>query len=121
MIAQQEDVSVMLQLRDGTRQLHDDTENGAFNQDLVKGRLPRGAYVESLAQLFLIHRALEAELRKARSAHPAFDRVLKDYLFQEPYLRADLAYFGHDAGATTPLPATSAFIAEINRYAQQSP
>src|SRR5262245_5183411 len=97
---------IMLQLKESTQKQHDATEAGSFNDDLVKGKLPREKYVESLAQLFLIHRALESKLKEHRGENAAMDRVLREHYFQEPYLRDDLVFFGRDANSITPLPAT---------------
>lgn len=121
MITQEVSPGIMLQLKESTRALHDETEDGAFNQDLVKGKLPLERYVESLAQLFLIHRTLEGHLRSCAAAHPAFGAVLRDYQFQEEYLRDDLTFFGRDVGKIEPLPATRSFIAGMDSLATHAP
>ena len=61
---------VMPELKSATQKLHDDTEHGTFNKRLVMGQLPREAYVEMLGQLFLMHRALESNLRAALDRNP---------------------------------------------------
>jgi len=121
MLAQETDTPIMMRLKTETQARHDATEDGSFNQELVKGRLPLDRYVESIAQLFLIHRALEAALRDNKSKHPAFARVLRDYQFQEPYLRDDLAYFERKADSIEALPATEKFLFAINRLVEQCP
>lgn len=121
MLMQETDASIMIRLKQETQARHDATEDGTFNQELVKGRLPLDRYVESIAQLFLIHRALEEKLRERRETIPAFQRVLRDYQFQEPYLREDLAHFGRDPESIKPLPATEKFVFAINRLAESCP
>jgi heme oxygenase len=111
----------MLQLKESTQKQHDATEAGSFNDDLVKGRLPREKYVESLEQLFLIHRALEAKLKEHRGDNQAINRVLRDHYFQEPYLCEDLGFFGRDVHKITPLPATRSFIETIDKISISRP
>lgn len=120
MIAATQD-SIMQALKESTQQLHDDTEHGSFNRDLVRGMVPLEFYVESLAQLFVVHRALESHLRRLRDEIPAFSTVLRDYQFQEPYLRNDLEFFGRDPEAVKALPATEEFVAAIERVAHSEP
>lgn len=112
---------IMIQLKESTRKLHDATEDGTFNQDLIKGKLPLDAYVALLTQLYFVHRALESQLRRLRGTQAAFGRVLREYQFQEPYLLEDLAFFGRDVAKAEPLPATRGFIAEIDRLAEENP
>lgn len=121
MITQEETLSIMQQLKASTQTQHDATEDGTFNQDLVKGKLPLDQYVESLGQLFLIHLALEKHLRRFQVEMPAFTRVLKDYQFQEPYLRNDLAFFGRNPDQVQPLNSTRRFVEFIDHLAAHSP
>jgi len=113
--------SIMLRLKESTQSLHDATEDGTFNQELVKGNLPRDRYVEMLAQLFLIHRALEGHLRRHAASVPAFGSVLRDYQYQEPYLLADLVFFGRDTGTIETLPATKRLVNRIDEIAAREP
>jgi len=112
---------IMPQLKEHTQPLHDQTEQGAFNRELVHGRLPREAYVGYLAQMLLVHQALESRLRAHRDMIPSFKQVLRDYQFQEDYLRQDLAFFGFDTANVTPNPATRAFIDFIERIEAENP
>jgi len=121
MITEASSTGIMVLLKESTRKLHDATEDGAFNQDLIKGKLPLDSYVALLTQLYLIHRALESHLHRLRAARTPFERVLRDYQFQEPYLIEDLAFFGRDVAKAEPLPATRAFIAEVDRLAEDNP
>ena len=120
MIAE-ETPTIMLELKTSTQTLHDATEDGSFNTQLVKGALPRDRFVDSLAQLFLVHSALERHLRSAQSKAPAIGRVVRDYQFQEPYLRQDLEFFGRNLGDIKPLPATTRLIQQIEHVAATRP
>ncbi|HKQ50191.1 MAG TPA: biliverdin-producing heme oxygenase [Phycisphaerae bacterium] len=113
--------SIMLRLKEYTQSLHDATEDGAFNQELVKGHLPRERYVEMLAQLWLIHRTLEGQLRAHAGSVSAFHAVLRDYQYQEPYLAADLAFFGRTLSTIEPLPATKRLMDRIDAMAANEP
>ncbi len=112
---------LQLELKEATRELHDLAEHGPFNKNLIMGRLPLSAYVDSLGQTYLIHRALEAQIRRNRNAVPALDLIVRDYQYQEPYLLEDLAYFGRDVEAITPLAPTVGFIQYINDVADSRP
>ncbi len=111
---------VMPELKSATQALHDATEHGTFNKQLIMGKLPREAFVEMLGQLFLMHRALESRLRETLEKQADWRQAVTDCQFQEPYLREDLAFFGVDADAVQPLPATTAFILRIEEAAAQN-
>lgn len=112
---------IMFELKESTQNLHDQTEHGNFNKELVNGRLPLTQFVESLAQFYLIHRALETQLRSHLPHSPAMAAVVLEYQFQEPYLLNDLAYFGRNCETIQPLPATNEFIARIDAAAAECP
>jgi heme oxygenase len=111
---------VMPELKNATQALHDATEHGTFNKRLVMGLLPREAFVEMLGQLFLMHRALETKLSESLDRHPEWKTVVRDYQFQEPYLRDDLTHFGVNPESVAPLAATTAFVDRINEFADKS-
>jgi heme oxygenase len=113
--------TIMEKLKSFTQSLHDATEDGQFNQDLVKGILPRDRYVEMLAQLYLIHQALEGQLRCRAGSTAAIGTVLRDYQYQEPYLATDLAFFGRDPSKSEALATTKRLIDQINEVAAQKP
>ncbi len=105
--------SVMLLLKESTAAQHDAAENHAFQRALVEGRLSREAYAANLAQLFLVHRALERRLRESADALPAIGAVVTEEQYQEPYLREDLAFFGIDPESIEALEATRSLVARI--------
>ncbi len=113
--------SIMIELKTATQPLHDQTEAGRFNKELVMGRIPLDAYVDMLGQFFLVHRALEAQLRRHLATSDILSAVIRDHQFQEPYLRADLAFFGRDPETEQPFPATAQFISYIDKLADSEP
>ncbi len=110
------DATVMTRLREETRDLHASAEGKAFQRRMLSGELSRDEYVDWLGQMLLVHRALEAPLRRLWASDPAF-APLREEQFQEPYLLADLAILDDDPAGHAPLPATAALIAEIERAA----
>ncbi|MCB9857563.1 MAG: biliverdin-producing heme oxygenase [Phycisphaerales bacterium] len=111
----------MPELKSATQALHDATEHGTFNKLLVTGKLPRQAFVDLLGQFFVVHQALERHLRAAVAARPTWQTIVRDYQYQEPYLREDLAYFGVDPESVQAMPATTAFMTRIEQYAASNP
>lgn len=112
---------IMARLREKTAQLHVDTEQGRFQAATMAGRLPVDAYVALLEQLLLVHHTLESHLRGHAILDESINSVLRDYQYQEPYLREDLAHFGRDADAIEPLEVTRAFIDEIDELSTTLP
>lgn len=113
--------TIMEVLKTSTASLHDAAEGHQFQRSLVKGDLTREQFASYLAQLLLVHRALEAELRRHAPTTPAIARVIKPYQFQEPYLLEDLAFYGVDPSRAEPLPATSAIVEEVRRASGADP
>jgi heme oxygenase len=109
--------SVMTRLREETAAQHAHAESRPLEQALVRGVLPRAAFVALLGQRFLVHRALEARLRELVRGHPLVGTLVPERLFQEQNARDDLAFFGVDAATVESLAPTHGFIAEIDRVA----
>lgn len=112
---------IMTRLRDSTRELHGAAEHHAFQQALLGGRLPRNSYAQWLAQMLLVHRALEAHLRQQHDSHSAFREVVRDYQYKEPHLVTDLAALGLEANAGRPMPACRELTARIHQAAAENP
>lgn len=111
----EETPSVMQRLRESTRDLHDAAEHHDFQRAFAQGSLPRDRYVDYLGQMYLVHEALEGQLRRAAGASEAIRAVVDERQYQVPYLVEDLDYFGVDPGAIEPLPATQRLIDEIEQ------
>ena len=114
------DATVMTRLREETRDLHASAEGKDFQRRMLSGESNRDEYIEWLGQMLLVHRALEAPLRRLWASDPAF-APLREEQFQEPYLLADLAVLDDDPAGHAPLPATAALIADIERAAAEDP
>lgn len=111
-------------LKEGTADLHVAAERHPLQAALVRGQLSRQAFVAFLGQMLLLHRALEASIRRASSAlgpGSALARVISADQFQEVNLRADLRHFGADPDAVAPLPATERAIADLEGDERQRP
>lgn len=113
--------TVMDRLKGGTQDLHDSAEAHAHQAALVKGELPLETYVEHLKQHYVLHKALEAKLREVRASHPAFEAVVHEEQYQEPYLLEDFAHFGVDPATIEPLPETTEVVNQIEAGVAQDP
>ncbi len=111
---------VMERLKVGTQDMHSLAEGRQFQRRMLKGSITRHEYTDWLGQMLLIHRALEKHLLGRLTVDPLFAAVREEQ-FQEPNLKADLAALGSDTQAVTPLPATAALIADIDRAAAEEP
>lgn len=111
---------VMERLKTETADLHHAAERAEFQQRMVGGRLTRQEYVGWLGQMYLVHRALEAPLRRLWGDDPRFAALTAEQ-YQEPYLVADLETLGADPAAVVPLPATRALCERIELDAGHAP
>ncbi len=118
----------MERLRDSTTDHHTAAEQHPFQKSLAMGTLPREQYIANLGQLLHVHRSLESALRNAAKADGTdaavagtITRVVKDYQYQEPYLIADLKFFGVDPSTVALLPATAKFVSHVQSVAARSP
>jgi len=102
-------------LKEDTRELHTRAEKGSFQRALLRGGLSRDAYLAMLGQLWLVHSALESELREFADKVPAIARVVRPEQHQQGYLEEDLAHFGVDAAGITPTSGTRAFVQMVER------
>ena len=109
--------SVMQRLRESTRDLHDAAEHHDFQRAFAQGSLPRARYVSYLQQMYLVHAALEEQLRSAAETSEAIRTVVDERQYQVPYLVEDLEFFGVDPSSIDPLPATQRLIVEIEEMA----
>lgn len=112
--------SIMLRLRGDTRAHHDAAESTPFQRHLMAGSLPLDRYVESLEQLLPVHRALDAQLRRA-AEHAPVAAVVRERHYQEPYLLEDLAWFQRDPARIEANAAARDLIAHVERVAAADP
>lgn len=107
--------NIMARLKQETWPLHQKAERTERQSALIKGQLPREGYAGHLAQLYLVHSALESALADARKENGAVETVVKDYQFQVPYLLEDLAFFGIDSEQVAPEAGTTHVLGRVER------
>jgi heme oxygenase len=113
--------SIMSRLKSATADLHQAAESRPLQKQLAKGVIAREHYTAYLSQLYLVHAALEEQIRRASPRHPAFGAVVRDHHWREGQLLDDLRHHGVDPGAIAPVPATAAFTAMLERAAVETP
>lgn len=112
---------VMNRLKEATNELHHKAERSEFQQRLVRGGLPRELYAAWLAQLFLVHSELEAQVRKLVASRPEFASFVREDLYQTPRLREDLAFFGIAESSVAPTPTVTRTLSQIRAAAANAP
>lgn len=115
----EETQSVMQRLRESTRDLHDAAEHHDFQRAFAQGTLPRDRYISYLGQMYLVHQALERQLRSAAETSEAIRSVVDERQYQVPYLVEDLEFFDTDPDSVEPLPGTQRLIDEIEQLASE--
>jgi len=115
----EETQSVMQRLRESTRDLHDAAEHHDFQRAFAQGSLPKDRYVSYLEQMYLVHKSLEQQLRKAAETSEAVRSVVDERQYQVPYLVEDLEFFEVDPDSIEPLAGTQRLIDEIEQMAAQ--
>lgn len=113
--------AVMERLKAETLEAHKAAEGHPLQRAHAMGKLPQEQYVRNLGQLFHVHRALEAALRETAAKLPAIRTIVKEYQYQEPYLREDLAHFGVKPESVAALPATARIVARIGELGKVDP
>lgn len=115
----EETQSVMQRLRESTRDLHDAAEHHDFQRAFAQGSLPKDRYIGYLGQMYLVHKALENQLRSAAETSAAIRSVVDERQYQVPYLMEDLEFFGVDPETLEPLPGTRRLIEDIEQMASE--
>lgn len=110
----------MLTLRNDTAEQHRLAEQQEFQQQMVRGVLPRSDYIRWLGQMLHLHAFLEARLDELVTSRPALAGLFDEDRRKVPALQRDLAHFGSPAGEP-PLAVTAALIEEIRLLAETRP
>lgn len=110
----------MLTLREGTASHHRRAEQHEFQQQFVRGTLPRPLYVRWLGQMLHIHAALEAQLERLVIENPGLATVFDDSRRKVAPLEKDLAFLGATSDQPA-LPAARAMVAWIDTLAGSQP
>lgn len=112
---------VMQRLRDETADLHKQAETKPMQIALVRGLITREQYIDWLGQMFLMHRELDAALRRSAEAAEPIRRVVTEEQHQSGYLWEDLGFFGVKPESIVEKPGTAAFIARIREISTENP
>lgn len=111
---------IMLTLRESTASHHRLAEQHEFQQQFVRGTLPRPLYVQWLGQLLHIHAALEAHLDWLVVRNPQLKSVFDEGRRKVVPLQKDLAFLG-SAEDQPALPAARAMVARTEQLATEQP
>ncbi|SDQ05511.1 heme oxygenase (biliverdin-producing) [Quadrisphaera sp. DSM 44207] len=105
-------------LRAATRAAHADAEGAGFVDDLLAGRLARGAHVALLAQNHLVYAVLE-DAWAAHRDDPVVAPLLDDALRRLPSLEADLRSLAGPGwrALLQPSPATRRYVERLRAVA----
>jgi heme oxygenase len=110
----------MLTLRESTAGHHRRAEQHEFQQQFVRGTLPRALYVRWLGQMLHVHAALEAHLDRLVARNLQLKSVFDDSRRKADPLRKDLAFLG--AATDQPaLPTALAMMAWMDTLAETHP
>ncbi len=112
---------IMRQLREATRDQHEDAEARPLQRAMAQGSITAGSYVMYLGQLRHLHEALETSLDAALDSRPELSALFTDERRRVPDLDADLEAFDVSPNTVPVLPATETFIARVARLAESDP
>lgn len=113
--------SIMLRLRNETRDLHTHAETRQLQQEISRGQVTREAFSAYLGQLYLAHQALENALGSAASTHGTVSALATDERMRIPDLEKDLAYYGVDLETLEPSSATNSFVSFVSQTLESNP
>lgn len=114
------DLTLMENLKATTRADHDSAEGHDFQRLLFSGQLPYETFCDYVGQLFVLHKALEDEL-KAGLSDERIKKVLGEWQYQEGFLDKDLTALGRKSADCKPLPATAKIIDAIRETSKKHP
>ncbi len=114
-------MNIMQQLKDGTREHHNNAEGQEFQRQLAAGELSRELYAAYLSQLLLIHELLEKRLGESAKSLPAISTVFTDDQKQVPFLERDLEFFGVNIQGVRPRQSTKVLLDQIENAATEHP
>lgn len=105
------------QLREDTRQAHEDAEHSVFMERLLDGSLDVSAFVAFQEQAYLFYSALEDAV-DACAGDSRLGSVADRLLDRREVLRQDLRALGGTVDAA-PLPETAAYVTELQRIGRE--
>ena len=110
----------MLTLRESTASHHRLAEQHEFQQQFVRGTLPRPLYLRWLGQMLHIHVALEAHLDRLVARNPQLKSVFDDGRRRVAPLEKDLVFLGSTMDQPA-LPVARAMMARMEILATAQP
>jgi len=110
----------MENLKATTRADHDSAEGHDFQRLLFSGQLPYETFCDYVGQLFVLHKALEDELKVALK-DKRVEKVMGDWQYQEGFLDKDLTALGRKSADAKPLAATAKIIESIKSTGKKHP
>lgn len=105
------------QLREETRQAHENAEHSVFMERLLDGSLDASAFVAFQEQAYLFYSALEDAV-DACAGDSRLGAVADRLLDRRAVLQEDLRALGGTVNAA-PLPETAAYVAELQRIGRE--
>lgn len=114
------DLTLMENLKATTRADHDSAEGHDFQRLLFTGQLPYETFCDYVGQLFVLHKALEDELKIALKDERV-KKVLGEWQYQEGFLDKDLTALGRKSADCKPLAATAKIIESIKSTGKKHP
>lgn len=113
--------TIMERLKKETWDLHQQAEASPVEQSLIKGTIKREHFAAFLAQRYLVHRHLDASLRRVREANRHLQAVVRDHHFHTASLEKDLRFYGVDPDTVEPTPGTQRMNDYIDTIEKQDP
>lgn len=113
--------TIMLELKQSTKPLHDATEKHEFQKLLGTGKINRNDYVTYLEQLYCIHSSLAKCLSESKESKPGVNEVVKDRHLDLTNLENDLGHFEVTGKQVKPLKATENFVGTFSGMKTEIP
>lgn len=113
--------SIMLELKESTKPMHDSAEQHEFQRLLARGELNHTQYKLYLQQLYLMHKKVAEGLSSHRSKSKIIDSVLKDRHTSLSALTEDLANLEIEPSSVNPLKSTTELINKMNDTEEHTP
>jgi len=109
-----------LKLREGTQELHDQAEAGNLQDKMVNGTLSKEEFAAFIAQMKLVHAALEPALSSASTTDSRIAKIFDDDHIRIGKIEQDLVDLEWEEDIT-PLPATDRFVNYVHEKIDTNP
>ncbi|MBE9032825.1 heme oxygenase (biliverdin-producing) [filamentous cyanobacterium LEGE 11480] len=114
--------NLALKLREGTKKAHTMAENTGFIACFLRGTVEKNSYRKLVANLYFVYAAMEEAMHNLKD-HPVMGKMYFPELDRKESLEQDLAYYygANWREEVQPSAATQAYVAQINKVAQEDP